>query len=65
MESTLASATEPVLVSVEISAGAGQLAVALNGALAATFVGSNVILRVDPTFSRVPVGEEDPGHYGS
>jgi hypothetical protein len=61
LESTLTSATAPALGTVGNGARAGQLAVAPNGALAATFPSSGVILRIDPTFSRV---DKIAGEYG-
>jgi hypothetical protein len=62
LESTLTSANAPALGSVGIGAGLGQLAVAPNGALAATFAASHVILRIDPTFTRV---DKIAGEYGA
>jgi hypothetical protein len=59
LETTLPGGTTPVLRLAEPAASAGQLAVAPNGALLMTIADSSVILRVDPTFSRVDavVGE--------
>jgi sugar lactone lactonase YvrE len=53
LESTVSSTMAPALGLLQAGAKPGQLAVAPNGAVAATFAESNVILRIDPTFSRV------------
>jgi hypothetical protein len=61
LDSTLTSANAPALGLVGGMGGRGQLAVAPNGALAVTFAASGVILRIDPTFSRV---DKIAGEYG-
>jgi len=61
LDSNLTSATAPALASLGNGAGAGQLAVAPNGAVAATFAASGVVLRIDPTFTRV---DKIAGEYG-
>jgi hypothetical protein len=60
-ESTLTSATAALLAPLGNGAAVGQLAVAPNGALAATFDASNVILRIDPSFTRV---DKIAGEFG-
>lgn len=62
LETRLPGATTPVLRLAEAGSRAGQLAVAPNGALLVPIAESDVILRVDPTFTRV---DKVAGEFGA